>query len=391
MKKILALLMTVVLVLTAFAACGQSNNGGSSEETIKLGGIGPTTGGAASYGNSVKNGMQLAIDEINAAGGVNGIKFEMLDFQDDETDGTKAKNAYETLMDKGMQILIGAVTSGSSVALNDVVKNDGILQITPSASQKEAAQNANSFRICFTDPAQGTKMAQYIFNTCKLTNIAVIYNQDDSYSTGIANAFREEFTKLGGKISVETPFPKDASDFNAQVSKVKGSDAQGVFMPIYNDKAAQIAITANDKGLKLPMFGCDGWDGIIEKYLNGEGQAALVEGAIYLTPFISTAEDENVQKFVKAYTEKYGAAPDQFAADAYDAVYVAKAAVEKAGIQSADEIGAGKTEGNQKLIKAMTEIEVSGVTGTMSFTADGEPDKQARVAKIESGKYVAQQ
>lgn len=389
MKKILALLMTVVLVLTVFAACGaptDSNNG----DTIKLGGIGPTTGGAASYGNSVKNGMQLAIDEINAAGGVNGMKFEMLDFQDDEADGTKAKSAYATLMDKGMQILIGAVTSGASVALNDDVKKDGILQITPSASQKEAAENSNSFRICFTDPAQGTKMADYIFNTCKLTKVAMIYNQDDSYSTGIADAFRAEFTKLGGKISVETPFAKDASDFNAQITQVKGSDAEGIFMPIYNDKAAQIALAANDKGLKLPMFGCDGWDGIIEKYLNGEGQAALVEGAIYLTPFISTAEDENVQKFVKAYTEKFGAAPDQFAADAYDAVYVAKAAVEKAGIQSASEIGAGKTEGNAKLIKAMTEIEVAGTTGTMKFTADGEPDKQARVAKIEAGKYVAQ-
>lgn len=390
MKKILALLMTVVLVLTAFAACGKTDDNAAGG-TIKLGGIGPTTGGTASYGNSVKNGMQLAIDEINAAGGVNGMKFEMLDFQDDEADGTKAKSAYEILMDKGMQILIGAVTSGASVALNDVVKADGILQITPSASQKEAAENANSFRICFTDPAQGTKMADYIFNTCKLTKVAMIYNQDDSYSTGIANAFRDEYTKLGGKISAETPFAKDANDFNAQITQVKGSDAEGIFMPIYNDKAAQIAIAANDKGLKLPMFGCDGWDGIIEKYLSTADQAAYVEGAIYLTPFISTAEDENVQKFVKAYTEKFGAAPDQFAADAYDAVYVAKAAVEKAGIQSADEIGAGKTEGNQKLVAAMTQIEVNGVTGKMSFTEAGEPDKEARVAKIEAGKYVAQQ
>lgn len=388
-KKIIALLMTACLVLTVFAGCGAATGNTDSGNTIKIGGTGPITGPNASYGESVKNGTALAVEEINAAGGVNGMKFEAM-FQDDEADGTKAKSAYEKLMDQGMQIYIGATTSGASVALNDVIKQDGILHLTPSATQKEAVENANSFRICFTDPVQGTKMAQYLYNTCKITKIAMIYNQDDSYSTGIADAFRTEFTKLGGTMSADTSFAKDATDFNAQIGKVKASDAQGIFMPIYSDKAAQIAIAANDKGVKLPMYGCDGWDGIVEKYLSTPDQYAMIEGAVYLTPFISGDTSENAQKFVKAYTAKFGKAPDQFAADAYDAVYVAKAAIEKAGIQSPDEIGAGKTEGNAKLVKAMTEISVTGLTGTMSFTADGEPNKEARVAKIENGKYIAQ-
>lgn len=383
-KKLIAALLSVIMIVACFAACtGKTGDGGSaSGDTLKIGGTGPLTGGNASYGTSVKNAAELAIEEINNNGGVNGMKLQLL-FEDDEADGAKAKTAFEKLMDNGMQIMMGAVTSGASIALNDLVKQEGLLQITPSGSAKDCTQNPNAFRICFTDPMQGELMAQYIIDQ-GITKVAIIYNQDDTYSTGINDAFKTKYAALGGTVAAETSFAKDAKDFNAQLTKIKGTDAQGIFMPIYNEKAAQIAIASNEKGIKLPMFGCDGWDGILEKYLITPEQAALIEGATYLTPFTASDANPAIQSFVKAYQAKFGGAtPDQFAADAYDAIYTIKAALEKVNIQKTKLTA----EDNQALVKAMTEIEINGLTGKMTFTPEGEPNKGAKVAKIVNGQY----
>lgn len=375
-KRLLSLALCIIMALSCFAGC-QSSAG----DEIIIGGIGPLTGTASSYGQSVRGGMQIAVDEINAAGGVNGVKLKMI-FEDDEADGAKAKSAYEKLMDDGMQILIGAVTSGASVALNDLTAKDGILQITPSASQIEAADNPNSFRLCFTDPLQGVTMAEYAYQTLGYRSAAIIFNQDDSYSTGMKDAFKERWTELGGTIAEEVSFAKDATDFNAQMTKVAAVDADFLCMPIYAEKAAQIIITAKEKGIDLPFVGGDGMDGILN-YLEGDN-AKLAEGLLYLTPFIATDTDPKVASFVAAYEEKYGSTPDQFAADGYDAVYAAKLAIEKTGITSAAALD------NAALVAAMTEIQLDGLTGSLSFTADGEPNKGAKFAKIVDGKYVAQ-
>lgn len=374
--KLAAMCLTLLLTLPMLAACG-----GGSSETIIIGGIGPLTGGVASYGTSVKNGMSIAIDEINAAGGVNGVKLELA-FMDDEADGAKAKTAFENLMDKGMDILVGCVTSGASVAINDLVLEEGILQITPSASQKEAAQNPNSFRLCFTDPLQGTTMAEYAYTTLGYRKAAIVYNQDDSYSTGILETFRSKFTELGGTIVVEAPFSNNTEDFSAHVTKVQDAGADCLILPFYNDMAAKFLTAAYAKSLSLPMIGSDGMDGILN-YLKGE-DAKLAEGLVYLTPFIASDPDEKIQKFVSTYRKKYGAEPDQFAADGYDCVYVVKAALEKAGVTS-NEID------NAALIAAMKEITVDGLTGSVSFNENGEPLKGAKFAKIENGAYVAVQ
>lgn len=382
MKKIVTLALAALMMLSAFVACSDGSSNGSSGDTIKIGGIGPLSGEAETYGKSVKNGAELAVKEINEAGGVNGVKLELM-FQDDEADGAKAKSAYEKLMDDGMQILMGAVTSGASVALNDLVKQDGILQVSPSGSQKEvASENDNAFRICFTDPLQGTKMADYVKTELKYTKAAIIYNQDDSYSTGIYEAFKAEWEKNGGTVSADTSFSKDAKDFSAQMTKIKSSDAEFLFMPIYAEKAAQIALAADEKGVDIPMVGCDGLDGILS-YLKGD-QAKYVEGLIYLTPFVASDKNEHIQKFVAAYNKDYGTDPDQFAADAYDAVYVIKEALTKADVKSAKDLD------NAALVKAMTEIEVDGLTGNMTFDKNGDPNKDAKVAKIVDGQYVAQ-
>lgn len=375
--RILSIVLAAMMLVGTLAGCGDSTSG-----KFVFGGIGPLTGTASTYGQSVRNGAQIAVDEINAAGGVNGVKIALL-FEDDESDGAKSVPAYETLMDKGMHVLIGAVTSGASVALNDAIGKDGILQITPSASQLEAAnQNPNAFRVCFTDPLQGVAMADYAYNTLGYKKAAVIHNQDDDYSNGMYKAFVEEFKKLGGTIAEDVSFAKDASDFSAQMTKIAAAKADFLFMPIYAEKAAQIIITANEKGVNIPLLGGDGLDGILE-YLTGDN-AKLCEGLIYLTPFVSTDSNEKVQAFTKTYTSKYGKAPDQFAADAYDAVYIAAKAIEKTGCSDPAQLD------NAAVVAAMNGLEFDGLTGKMVFDASGEPSKGAKVAKIVNGTYVAQ-
>ena len=375
--RILSIVLAAMMLVGTLAGCGDSTSG-----KFVFGGIGPLTGTASTYGQSVRNGAQIAVDEINAAGGVNGVKIALL-FEDDEADGAKSGPAYETLMDKGMHVLIGAVTSGASVALNDAIGKDGILQITPSASQLEAAnQNPNAFRVCFTDPLQGVAMADYAYNTLGYKKAAVIHNQDDDYSNGMYKAFVEEFKKLGGTIAEDVSFAKDASDFSAQMTKIAAAKADFLFMPIYAEKAAQIIITANEKGVNIPLLGGDGLDGILE-YLTGDN-AKLCEGLIYLTPFVSTDSNEKVQAFTKTYTSKYGKAPDQFAADAYDAVYIAAKAIETTGCSDPTKLD------NAAVVAAMNGLEFDGLTGKMVFDASGEPSKGAKVAKIVNGTYVAQ-
>lgn len=350
---------------------GSAENPGAEEEVV-IGGIGPLTGSNASYGISVQQGGQLAVDEINAAGGINGMQIRYL-FEDDESDAEKAISAYNKLMDEGMQVLMGTVTSDPCIAVTDESSRDGILQITPSGSAEACTQYDNCFRICFTDPLQGRSMANYMYEE-GLRKVAIIYDVASDYSSGIYEAFVDEFEALGGEIVAAESFTSGDVDFKTQLTKIKATDAEALFLPIYYTEVAYIVNQAVNVGLDLPYYGCDGWDGVINQL---EGDTTNIEGAIYLTPFVANSEDEIVQNFVANYREAFGAEPDQFAADAYDAIYTIKAAIEQAGSMD-----------NDAIIAAMTEITVSGVTGEMTFSEDGEPNKAARVAVIQDGQYV---
>ncbi|MGN0586872.1 MAG: ABC transporter substrate-binding protein, partial [Oscillospiraceae bacterium] len=358
-----------------FMAGCQGGGSSASGDKIVIGGIGPLTGDAASYGTSVKNGCQIAIDEINAAGGVNGKQMELL-FEDDVCDEEKAISAYNKLMDSGINVLIGAVTSGCSIAVSEVSSADNILQITPSGSAMDCTKHPNSFRICFTDPLQGELMAQYIADK-GYKNPAIIYDVASDYSKGIHDAFVAKAAEVGLTIAADESFTGGDVDFKTQLTKIKSSDADCLFLPIYYTEVGYISEQAPTVGVELPYFGCDGWDGVI-KQLNGN--TANIEGATFLTPFVATSTNEKVQSFVKAYEAAYGATPDQFAADGYDAVYAVKAAVEATN---------GDISGDA-LISAMTQIKVEGITGDMSFTAEGEPNKSAMVAVISNGQYTAE-
>lgn len=380
--KVLALVLSVALLACCFASCGDSTTG--SSDTIKIGGIGPITGGAAVYGQAVKNAAEMAVEEINAAGGINGVNLEF-NFQDDEHDPEKSVNAYNNLKDWGMQALMGTVTTAPCLAVVEKTHEDNMFQITPSASATGVIKYDNAFQMCFTDPNQGTKSADYIADNKLATKVAVIYNSSDAYSSGIYNNFVKEAQVKGLEIVSSEAFTDDSkTDFSVQLNKSKSSGADLVFLPIYAQEASQILEQANTMGYTTTFFGCDGLDGI----LTIEGfNTSLAEGVILLTPFVAgdTKSEANVN-FTNKYIEKYKDTPNQFAADAYDAIYILAECMKKGNVtadMSVSEIC--------DILKAqIVNITYDGLTGEgITFDASGAVNKSPNAMKIQDGKYVA--
>ena len=379
------------------AAEGSGTSSAASGAVFKIGGIGPTTEGAAIYGNAVKNGAQIAVDEINAEGG--DIQFE-LNFQDDANDAEKSVNAYNNLKDWGMQILMGTVTTTPCVAVSAETNNDHMFQLTPSGSstdviggQPDADGNIsiqrkeNVFQMCFTDPNQGAASAQYISEQGLGTKIAIIYNISDTYSTGIYESFKNEAAELGVEIVSETSFTDDsATDFSVQLNDAKNAGADLVFLPIYYTPISLILTQANQMGYAPKWFGVDGMDGL----LTVEGfDTSLAEGCMLLTPFVATADDEATKAFVSTYEENYGETPNQFAADAYDCIYAIKQAIEQAEVTADMDFS--------EICDALVEVFTSGdfsytglTTGgeAATWSDTGEISKQPMGMVIQDGVYM---
>lgn len=390
MKKTLALTLALALALTACtsqakdssqsgenkesSATEQKAENGAMEKFI-IGSIGPTTGPAASYGTSAKQGSEIAINEINSAGGVKvGDKTYSLEFNfvDDEATPDKAITAYNSLIDSKMNVLLGCVTSGSSLAVSEKSAEDGILMITPSGSVPDITKPDNVFRLCFTDTLQGKTIAEFVANK-GYKSVAILYDNSDEYSTGIYEAFKDELNSKGLSnivVAVES-FNSADVDYATQLTKIKSTGAEAIFVPAYYQAAAYITQQAKTAGIEADFIGSDGWDGVIAQVTDKEA----LEGAVFLSPFLAT--EDSAKSFVEQYQSKYKAVPDQFAADGYDTVYVIKAAMEKAGSIE-----------NDKLIAAMTEIKVDGLTGSVTFDKSGEPFKSAKFVTIKNGEYV---
>ena len=379
MKKFLGLLLAGAMLASSFTGCsGKASS--SNEKTLLIGGTGPLTGDYATYGISVQQGAQIAVDKINEKGGVNGYTVK-LEVEDDQADPQQAVQAYAKLMDNGMNLSLGSTTSGACVALVKEAKEDGIVTMTPSASQKEATAFDNNFRVCFLDPDQGTYSADFIKENNLATKVAVLYDKSNTYSVGVYEAFAKEAEKLGLSIVTTQAFTDSSNtDFSSQIQAVKNSGAELLFMPFYQQEAAAVLMQAQGVLENVTYFGVDGMDGVLEK-LGTENQA-IANGVMLLTPFSASSSDPTVANFVAKYKEKYNATPDQFAADAYDAVYALCTAFEKAGLETDD------PEFNRAVAKAMTEIEVTGATGVMTWSADGECKKQAKAVVISDGAYV---
>ena len=374
---------TAVAAADATTAAAGASSEASSGKVFKIGGIGPVTGAAAVYGLAVKNGAQIAVDEINADGGINGYQIEF-NFQDDEHDAEKSVNAYNTLKDWGMQVLMGTVTSAPCVAVADKTNADNMFQITPSGSSVECAQNPNVFRVCFSDPDQGAASATYIAENKLAEKIAVIYDSSDVYSSGIYEKFAAEAANQGLEIVDAEAFTADSNkDFSTQLQKAKDAGADLVFLPIYYTEASLILKQADTMGYAPKFFGCDGMDGILQVE---NFDTKLAEGLMLLTPFAADAQDELTQKFVTSYKENYGETPIQFAADAYDAIYAIKAAMEEADITPDTSV----SDTCDKMKEAMLKIKVNGLTGEdMTWTEDGEPHKAPKAVKVVDGAYQA--
>ena len=374
---------TAVAAADATTAAAGASSEASSDKVFKIGGIGPVTGAAAVYGLAVKNGAQIAVDEINADGGINGYQIEF-NFQDDEHDAEKSVNAYNTLKDWGMQVLMGTVTSAPCVAVADKTNADNMFQITPSGSSVECAQNPNVFRVCFSDPDQGAASATYIAENKLAEKISVIYDSSDVYSSGIYEKFAAEAANQGLEIVDAEAFTADSNkDFSTQLQKAKDAGADLVFLPIYYTEASLILKQADTMGYAPKFFGCDGMDGILQVE---NFDTKLAEGLMLLTPFAADAQDELTQKFVTSYKENYGETPIQFAADAYDAIYAIKAAMEEADITPETSV----SDTCDKMKEAMLKIKVNGLTGEdMTWTEDGEPHKAPKAVKVVDGAYQA--
>ncbi len=405
LKKAVSLLAAAAMTATMLSACGGSdaNQGAETQEaagtettenaggteaaestgaSFKIGAIGPSTGGAAVYGIAVQNGADLAVKEINAAGGINGHQIEY-NFQDDECDNEKSVNAYNTLKDWGMQMLVGTTTSGCCIAVAAESANDNLFQLTPSGSSVDILKdNDNVFQVCFTDPNQGVGAAQYIGTNAVAEKVAVIYDSSDVYSSGIYEKFAQEAANQPFEIVSAEAFTADnKTDFSVQLQKAKDAGAELIFLPIYYTEASLILTQANGMGYAPKFFGCDGLDGI----LNVKNfDTALAEGVMLLTPFAADAEDEATKSFVSAYQEAYGDTPNQFAADAYDAVYILKAALEKSGAAPDESV----SDICEKLKGSMVEITVDGLTGeAMSWDSDGAVNKAPKAMEIVNGNY----
>ncbi|MBP3896313.1 MAG: ABC transporter substrate-binding protein [Mogibacterium sp.] len=384
-KKAVVVAVSCMMVFS-FAACGKSGGSGGSgagDNVVVLGNTGPLTGPAAIYGNAVKNGGQLAVDEINKAN-PDGIQLAW-QAEDDEADGEKAVNAYNKLMDDGMDVFIGSTTSGSCVAASEKAFEDRVFTLTPSASQVAVTEGKdNVFQLCFSDPNQGVAAADYISEKMPDAKVGVIYNNASDYSAGIYDKFKGEMESKGKELAAVEAFSDDANtDFQAQINSMKNAGVDLVFLPIYYTPASNILIQADKIGYKPTFFGVDGMDGI----LTLEGfDTKLAEGVMLLTPFIATSEDEATQKFVTAYKEAYGEEPNQFAADAYDCVYAVYDAINKAGVDAS----ASHEDLCEALVKTFTgDFTFSGVTGAeMKWNEAGEVNKTPNAMVIENGVYV---
>ncbi|MCR4746104.1 MAG: ABC transporter substrate-binding protein [Lachnospiraceae bacterium] len=398
-KKAVSVITASALAMSMLAGCGSSGSAASSGSeaagseaagseaassgaVFKIGGIGPTTGGGAAYGTAVMNAIQLAVDEINEAGGVNGTKFECK-FEDDELNAEKSVNAYNTLKDWGMQFLVGSVTSACSIAVSEKTKEDNLFQLSPSGSADDCVKYENVFRVCFSDSNQGLKSADYIADNKLGEKIGIIYDSSDVYSSGIYQKFAAEAQVKGLEIVSAEAFNADnKTDFSVQIQKAKDAGADLVFLPIYYTEAALILKQASTMDYAPKFFGCDGLDGItaVENF-----DASLAEGVMLLTPFAADATDDLTVNFVTKYKEAYTDTPNQFAADAYDAVYAVKAAIEKEGITADMSV----SDICEKMKTGMTEISVEGLTGTITWDASGEPNKEPKGVIIENGSYVS--
>lgn len=372
-KRLLAALMVCVLAALPLAGC-QSGGEGSTGDEIVIGGLAPLTGSVSVYGIATNNGVQMAFDEINAAGGVLGKQIKYI-CEDEKGDATEATNAYRKLVDRDKVVaIIGDVTSKPAAAVAQASVADNIPIVTATATALNVTEaGKNVFRVCFTDPEQGEIMANYAQKLGKKT-AAVIYDTSDDYSKGLRDSFKATAEELDITVVADEGFAKGAVDFRPQLTNIKAKNPEVLFVPTYYEQAALIAVQAKEIGLSTQIVGADGWDGVIGKV--DKSNLDAVNGAYYCSQYTAESTDERVQAFIKNYKEKFGEEPNQFSVLGYDAAYMMAEAIKNAG----------STE-KQAIIDALTVMEYNGLTGQMHFDENRNVVKEAIIIRIDNGAY----
>lgn len=370
MKKIIAMLAGAAMMVS----CG-GNQTQEESSTIKVGGMGPLTGSAAMYGTTIEKGAKLAFEEINNNGGVLGKKLEYISL-DEKADPIEAVNAYNKLVDEGVVAILGSVTSKPTLAVAELAAKDGMPMITPTGTQINITDaGPNVFRVCFTDPYQGSTLAKFAKDKLNAKTAAVMVNTSSDYSDGIANAFIEQAKKEGIEIVAKEGYSDGDKDFKAQLTKINGENPDILMVPEYYELSALIATQAREIGMKSTFVGPDGWDGIIGAL--DPSAYSVVDNSYFTNHYSAEDSSEKVQSFLKKYREKYNEEPTAFSALAYDNVYILKNAIEKAG-----------TTDKEDLVKAIKANDMDGITGHLTFDEKNNPIKAVTIIKVKDGKYI---
>lgn len=363
MKRIVALVLAAMLLL-AMPIIGSADS-----ETIRIGGLAPLTGNVAVYGVATQRGVDLYVEQINAAGGVLGKQVEMV-WYDEKGDAAEAVNAYNRLVGD-VVALIGDVTSKPTIAVAELAALDNMPMISATATAYDVTTpGENIFRACFLDPYQGNTMAVYAAQKLGKKNAAVIYNIADDYSTGLAESFKSKFEELGGTVVAYEAYGASDIDFKSQLTNIASKNPDVIFMPDYYNIVAMIAKQAREAGLDMTFLGADGWDGL----LTVVDDPSILDGCYFCNHYSTDDPDENVQNFLASYTEKYNETPVSFSALGYDAAKILFTAIENAGSTDA-----------QAIVDAMAATDIDGVTGHITYDEHRDPQKDVAMITFEGG------
>ena len=382
-KRFLAMVLAATMMLTAMVGCGNgntqdggnANNAGATGDTIKIGGLAPLTGDVSVYGVAVDNGVKMAVEEINADGGVLGKQIEYIVY-DEKGDATEAVNAYNKLVQSDNVVaIVGDVTSKPTLAVAQQAAKDKIPLITASGTAENITQaGENIFRACFIDPFQGELMASYASKKLEKKTAAIIYNISDDYSKGLYEAFEAAAGDLGIEVVQVEGYGKGTVDFKAQLTNIKSKNPDVIFLPVYYQDVALIAVQAKELGIEAQFLGADGWDGVIGQV--DESNMDAVNGAYFCSQYSAQSDDPNLQAFLSKYKETYGMDASQFAVLGYDAMKMLAQAISEAG--STD---------SAAITSAMAAIDFTGLTGHMTFDENRNPVKSAAITQIDNGEY----
>ena len=382
-KRFLAMVLAAAMMLTAMVGCGNgntqdggnANNAGATGDTIKIGGLAPLTGDVSVYGVAVDNGVKMAVEEINADGGVLGKQIEYIVY-DEKGDATEAVNAYNKLVQSDNVVAVaGDVTSKPTLAVAQQAAKDKIPLITASGTAENITQaGENIFRACFIDPFQGELMASYASKKLEKKTAAIIYNISDDYSKGLYEAFEAAAGDLGIEVVQVEGYGKGTVDFKAQLTNIKSKNPDVIFLPVYYQDVALIAVQAKELGIEAQFLGADGWDGVIGQV--DESNMDAVNGAYFCSQYSAQSDDPNLQAFLSKYKETYGMDASQFAVLGYDAMKMLAQAISEAG--STD---------SAAITSAMAAIDFTGLTGHMTFDENRNPVKSAAITQIDNGEY----